>query len=46
MALLVRYLSPQRINNARCGHVRQLLKKHAPRLAERLVEEDFAALAE
>ncbi|MEX5268730.1 MULTISPECIES: IS110 family RNA-guided transposase [Kocuria] len=46
ITLLTRYPSPSRLRTAGRGHVRALLKKHAPRLAERLTEEIFTALAE
>lgn len=46
VALLGRYSSPARLKSAGRGHVRALLKKHAPRLAEKLTEEIFTALAE
>lgn len=46
VTLLTRYPSPTRLRSAGRGHVRALLKKHAPRLAERLTEEIFTALAE
>lgn len=46
ITLLTRYPSPARLGAAGRGHVRALLKKHAPRLAERLTEEIFTALAE
>jgi transposase len=44
--LLTRYPTPARLASAGRGHVRARLKKHAPRLAERLTEEVFAALGE
>ena len=46
VALLARYSSPARLRTAGRGHVRALLKKHAPRLAEKLTEEIFTALSE
>ncbi|WP_413468271.1 IS110 family transposase [Kocuria marina] len=46
ITLLTRYPSPTRLHTAGPGHVRALLKKHAPRLAERLTEEIFTALGE
>lgn len=46
VALLTRYSSPARLRTAGRGHVRVLLKKHAPRLAENLTEEIFTALSE
>lgn len=46
VALLTRYSSPARLRTAGRGHVRVLLKKHAPRLAEKLTEEIFTALSE
>lgn len=46
VALLTRYSSPAKITTAGRGHVRALLKKHAPRLAPRLTEKIFTALAE
>ena len=46
VALLGRYSSPARLKSAGRGHGRALLKKHAPRLAEKLTEEIFAVLAE
>lgn len=46
IALLARHSSPARLKTAGRGHVRALLKKHAPRLAEKLTEEIFTALAE
>ncbi len=46
IALLARCPSPHRLKGAGSGHVRTLLKKHAPRLAEKLTEEIFTALAE
>ncbi|MGY3565099.1 transposase [Sinomonas sp. RB5] len=44
--LLTRYPTPARLASAGRGHVRARLKKHAPRLAERLTEEIFTALRE
>jgi transposase len=44
--LLTRYPTPARLASAGRGHVRARLKKHAPRLAERLTEEVFTALGE
>ena len=46
ITLLTRYPSPARLRTAGRGHVRALLKKHAPRLAEKLTEEIFTALTE
>lgn len=46
ITLLTRYPSPARLRAAGRGHVRALLKKHAPRLAEKLTEEIFTALTE
>ena len=46
VALLTRYSSPARLRTAGRGHVRVVLKKHAPRLAEKLTEEIFTALSE
>ena len=46
ITLLTRYPSPARLRAAGRGHVRVLLKKHAPRLAEKLTEEIFTALTE
>ena len=46
VALLTRYSSPARLRTAGRAHVRVLLKKHAPRLAEKLTEEIFTALSE
>ncbi|MBD2763729.1 IS110 family transposase [Kocuria sp. cx-455] len=46
ITLLTRYPSPARLRTAGRGHVRSVLKKHAPRLAEKLTEEIFTALAE
>ena len=44
--LLTRYPTPARLKAAGRGQVRARLKKHAPRLAERLTEELFTALGE
>jgi transposase len=44
--LLMRYPSPAALKSAGRGHVRDRLRKQAPRLAERLTEEVFASLAE
>ncbi|WP_460994432.1 IS110 family RNA-guided transposase, partial [Sinomonas soli] len=44
--LLTRYPTPARLKAAGRGQVRARLKKHAPRLAERLTEEVFTALGE
>jgi transposase len=44
--LLTRYPTPARLKAAGRGQVRARLKKHAPRLAERLTEEVFNALGE
>lgn len=44
--LLTRYPTPARLASAGRGHLRARLKKHAPRLAERLTEEIFTALGE
>lgn len=44
--LLTRYPTPARLTSAGRGHLRARLKKHAPRLAERLTEEVFTALGE
>lgn len=44
--LLTRYPTPARLKGAGRGQVRARLKKHAPRLAERLTEEVFTALGE
>lgn len=44
--LLARYPTPARLKAAGRGQVRARLKKHAPRLAERLTEEVFTALGE
>lgn len=46
ITLLTRCPSPARLRTAGRGHVRALLKKHAPRLAEKLTEEIFTALTE
>lgn len=46
IALLARYSSPARVKAAGRGHVRAPPKKHAPRLAEKLTEEIFTAVAE
>lgn len=46
ITLLIRYPSPARLRTAGRGHVRALLKKQAPRLAEKLTEEIFTALTE
>lgn len=45
-AVLARYWSLARLRTAGRAHVRVLLKKHAPRLAEKLTEEIFTALSE
>ena len=45
-AVLARYSSLARLRTAGRAHVRVLLKKHAPRLAEKLTEEIFTALSE
>lgn len=37
IALLARCPSPHRLKGAGSGHVRTLLKKHAPRLAEKVI---------
>ena len=44
--LLARYPTPARLKAAGRGQLRARLKKHAPRLAERLTEEVFTALGE
>jgi transposase len=44
--LLTRYPTPARLASAGRGQVRARLKKHAPRLAERLTQEVFTALGE
>lgn len=44
ITLLTRYPSPARLHTAGADHVRALLKKSVPPMAERLTEEVFAAL--
>ncbi|AMM31606.1 Transposase [Sinomonas atrocyanea] len=44
--LLTRYPTPARLASAGRGQVRARLKKHAPRLADRLAQEVFTALGE
>ncbi|MEW1813466.1 IS110 family transposase, partial [Pseudarthrobacter phenanthrenivorans] len=44
--LLTRYPTPARLKAAGRGQVRARLKKHAPRLAERLTQEVYTALGE
>jgi transposase len=44
--LLTRYPTPARLKAAGRGQVRARLKKHAPRLTERLTQEVFTALGE
>ncbi|GAA1119462.1 IS110 family transposase [Nesterenkonia jeotgali] len=41
---LVTWPTPQRLKSAGRGHVRNRIKKHNPRLAERVTEEIFSAL--
>lgn len=46
ITVLTRYPSPARLQTTERGHGRALLKKHAPRLGEKLTEEIFTALIE
>ena len=46
LALLARYGSPEDLKHAGTGRIARLLKRHAPRMAERLADEITAALAE
>jgi transposase len=46
LALLARYGSPEDLKHAGTGRIARLLKRHAPRMAERLADEIGQALAE